>query len=141
MFGGTKGEVPLPNKFFLITYTKNLTYPYNDFFLRLQSKRAVPDKLAQPRLWLNACGMDTDKIRLDGVQCLCCLNSIFFRQLLAANPQQYELRQDHVRFFCHATAFNNGIRVKAFVDKFQYSIRAGFHSAVKMVQARLPERL
>ena len=27
MFGSTKGEAPLPNKFFLITYTKNLTFP------------------------------------------------------------------------------------------------------------------
>ena len=64
-----------------------------------------------------------------------------FRQLLAADPQQYELRQDHVRIFCHAAASYNGIRIKTFVDKFQYPIRAGFHSTVKMVQARLPERL
>ena len=106
---------------------------YNDFFLRLQSKRAIPDKLAQLGLRLNTRGMDTDKIWLDDIQRLCCLSSIFFRQLLAADPQQYELRQDHVRFFCHAAASDNNIRVKTFVDKFQYLIRAGFHSAVKMV--------
>lgn len=48
----------------------------------------------------------------------------------------YSLQDEHIRWILeetYAAAFNNGIHVKAFVDKFQYSIRAGFHSAVKMV--------